>query len=116
MEWREPTAQEQALIEHLLSAEFSGRDAIRRQLQSAMVRVIDKEGSLGFLVPCAERATVKYSIPIEAEADDIDGTTIHMLLHVRDGFIAELEFYKDDSSRIVRRPPTAQWRVVNLHD
>lgn len=39
-------------------------------------------------------------IPVEAELPDNDGVSIHVLLHVVNGLLAELEIYKDDLSPI----------------
>lgn len=115
MDWREPTAGEVALIDRLLSATFTGKDAIMRQLRGARVRVVDAEGSLAFNASSSDKAVVKHRIPIEAEAYDRDGMTVHMLLHVVEGSATELEFYKDDSSPIIELPPPDQWRLVELH-
>jgi hypothetical protein len=38
---------------------------------------------------------------VESEARDTDGVIIHVLLHVVDGKASELEFFKEDSSRIL---------------
>ena len=32
-------------------------------------------------------------IPVEAEVEDLDAVTIHLLVHVIDGYIDELEIY-----------------------
>ncbi len=115
MEWRKPTAKEESLIALLLSAEFSGKEAIARQLRGAQVRVLDAEGSLAFNVSSSEKAAVKARIPIEAEAQDRDGVTIHMLLHVVDGIVFGLEFFKEDPSPILDLPPPREWRLIELH-
>jgi len=115
MEWRKPTAEEESLLALLLSAEFKGKEAIARQLRDARVHAIDIEGSLALNVSSSEKADVKHRIPIEAEAQDRDGMTIHMLLHVVDGIASELEFYKDDSSPILVLPAVRDWRLIELH-
>ena len=114
-EWRKPTAEEKSLLALLLSVEFEGKEVIARQLRDVRVRELDAEGSLGLNVSSSERAHVKHRIPIEAEAQDRDGVTIHMLLHVVDGIASELEFYKEDSSPILDLPPAHEWRLVELH-
>jgi hypothetical protein len=115
IEWREPTAEEEGLLALLLSAEFAGKEAIARQLGSAQVRVIDSEGSLALRVSSSERADVKHRIPVEAEAHDRDGVMVHMLLHVVDGVVSELEIYKEDSSPILDLPPANEWHLIELH-
>jgi hypothetical protein len=42
---------------------------------------------------------------VEAEFEDRDGVTVHILLHVMDGFLNELEIFREDSGR-VQRPST----------
>lgn len=115
MEWRKPTAAEASLLALLLSAEFKGKEAIARQLRDARVRAIDIEGSLALNVSLSEKADAKHRVPIEAEAQDRDGMTIHMLLHVVNGIASELEFYKDDSSPILVLPAVCDWRLIELH-
>jgi hypothetical protein len=62
------------------------------------VRVIDADGSLELsIVGTAPRANVERRIPVEAEAEDVDGMTFHVLLHVVDGLVNELEIYRNDS-------------------
>jgi hypothetical protein len=36
-------------------------------------------------------------VPVEADLEDDDGVTIHVL-HVLDGYLNELEVYREDSS------------------
>ena len=59
-----------------------------------------------------QRATVLRRIPIEAEADDLDGMTIHVLLHVINGCIDELELYQRRTSipRAGQSEPSASLR------
>jgi hypothetical protein len=114
MEWRRPNSAEELLLRKLLTHNFRGRDELTRQLAAARVRVIDDEGSLEFRVSSRERAPVVRRVPIEAEANDRDGIVIHALLHVVDGQLKEFEFYKDDSSRILRLPPAKEWEIIAL--
>jgi hypothetical protein len=41
--------------------------------------------------------------------------TIHVLLHVVEGQAKELEFYKDDSSKLLRRPNPSRLRLFRPH-
>lgn len=90
------------LLAVLLSTDFSGRDALVEQVTAASVREIDHNGSLEFAPLDKTPAEVARRIPVEAELDDSDGVTIHVLLHVVDGFLKELEVYRDDSGRVQR--------------
>lgn len=42
---------------------------------------------------------------------DVDGTKIHMLMHVVDGFADEIEYYKIDLSAIIERPNIAALEI-----
>ena len=72
---------------------------LRHQLEDVRGSTIDENGSLDLLCGTAAVARVEKRVPTEGEATDVDGTTIHYLLHVVGGKLKELEVYKDDSSR-----------------
>lgn len=110
--FREPTEGEKKVFQLLLKESFSGRDELARQLAQCRVREIDEDGSLKIRVLGGPPARVMRRIPVEAYANDEDGVTIHALLHVLKGKATELEFYKDDSSRIRRQPDT--WEILIL--
>ena len=94
---------ERAILDRLLSDYFPGRDALLAQAHDVQVRPIDPDGSLVFVPdPDAPRAEVKRRIPVEAETNDLDGVVIHVLLHVINGCMNELEVYREDSARVVR--------------
>jgi hypothetical protein len=112
--YRELTSYEGELIEKLLSASFLGADVLARQLKQSRVREIDENGSLGFAVSSIEKAPVKGRVPVEAEAKDRDGMGVHVELHVLDGQLAELAFYREDSARIQEPPPVASFEVMAL--
>jgi hypothetical protein len=109
---RRPNESERALVSALLTAEFPGRSALVQQLNQASVRTIDRDGSLKFEVQGSVPADVIRRIPIEADTTDIDGTTIHVLLHVVGGFLDELEVYREDSSPVQGRIRPETLRVV----
>ncbi len=103
--------RERELLEKLLEPEFPGRDELRRQLDSVTAKEILEDGTLALQCrPCLP-APVKRSMPTEGECPDADGVTIHVLLHVKDGFMSELEILKFGSSKILN-PPTARGLVV----
>ena len=96
-------AGERAVLDKLLSESFPGRDALAEQARDVRVRSIDADGSLALMPdPGVCPADVVRRIPVEAEAEDLDGVAIHVLLHVVDGYMKELEVYREDSSRVVR--------------
>ncbi len=91
------TVDIQRILSVLLAAQFPGRVQIAKQIESARGRVVDQDGSIALQAPEGPRADVERRVPVEAEAEDQDGMTFHVLLHVVDGFIAELEIYREDS-------------------
>lgn len=112
--YRQLTNYERKIIDHLFKVDFPGRDALVDQINNSLVRFVDENGSLEFLVQTEIMADVKRRIPIEGEVEDGDGIMIHVLLHVVDGRIAELEIYKDDSSSIIKMPDPSTLRPVLL--
>lgn len=108
------TENEKTMLERLLEAEFPGRDQIRQQITKSVATVIDEYGSLRFDVRSDIKAPVTRRIPIEAETEDTDGVPIHLLLHVVEGKIAELEIYKDDGSPIRKMPAASKLRLIRV--
>ncbi len=103
-EFRSLTPFEKTIIGKLLSVDFPGRTELEEQITSARVRTIDAEGSIRFADTTTRSADVVYRVPVEAEGLDVDGIPLHALLHVVDGKVYELEFYKADSSPIMQWP------------
>lgn len=97
---RSPTSEERRVLAALLSVEFPGRSELVEQAKDVLARTIDTEGSIAFVAAGGRQAPVVRRIPVEAELEDADGTTIHILLHVIDGRLNELEIYRDDSAPI----------------
>lgn len=108
---------ERAVLEKLLSYEFPGVDALREQSKGLRARSIDAEGSLelkpGEDVP---RADVAQRVPVEGELKDRSGMTIHVLLHVVDGLLNELDVYRDDGGIPQRELDPKELRVFTLGD
>jgi hypothetical protein len=100
----------------LLSVDFPGRDALLEQSNVVSARPIDHNGSLGFQFASSsmELAKVVRRIPVEAELQDSDGVTVHILLHVVDGILHELEIYRDDSGRVERQLAPGDFRLMVL--
>jgi len=99
--FRPPTESEVQLLTILLDVPFTGNEELRTQATNAKVRSIDTNGSLAIEVDPSPRAEVKRRIPVEAEVEDDDGTTIHLLVHVEDGLLSELEIYREDSAIVI---------------
>ena len=113
-QFRKPTKEEQTLLQRLLEAEFPGKEQLAPMVQDMLVRPIDEAGSLELRTQANTRATLIKRIPVEAEAKDKDGVTIHVLLHVVDGRPIELEIFKDDSSRIKYMPLPSAFELIVL--
>ena len=108
---RSLTSSERALIDRLLEPEFPGRDELRRQLD--MTRAVELEdGGLTLICDTTVRAPVKTRVPTEGEYLDADGVPVHVLLHVVDGIVSELEIFKEDSSPVVDKPIPSALDVI----
>jgi hypothetical protein len=101
-------------LDALLAADFPGNTALKLQTSGAMVRQIDSDGSLEFSIANGRPAEVVRRIPVEAEADDSDGVTMHLLLHVVDGLMNELELYRDGEGTVRRMPAAEDLRILVL--
>ena len=116
--WRTPSPTESYLLERLLRVHFSGAAELRTQLRMAQVRTIvdyaESDASLEFLVPKeAPVALTRVRIPTEASYVDRDGVEVHVLLHIVDGRLRELEVYKDDGTEILVDPVSAPLHIVH---
>ena len=114
--YRALSSYERGILDRLLEADFPGRSQISEQLGKCLVRTVDKEGSLELHVQTDLKAEVKRRIPIEGEVEDADGILIHVLLHVVNGVVTELEVYKDTPSPIIKRPEAAKLRLIKLEE
>jgi hypothetical protein len=111
-----PSPGERRLLERLLSVDFHGVAELLAQLRVVRVRTIpdyaESHASLEFLVPDdAPVAPTRVRIPTEASYRDSDGVDVHLLLHVVDGRMSELEVYKDDGTEIAEGPAVARLSV-----
>lgn len=116
---RSLTPEEEAVLYHLLSADFQGREELLRQAQSARVAEECRDcRSIKIIVNnlLGNAAVLKRRIPIEAEAVDIDNAKIHILLHVVHGFIDEIEIYREDLQNIKEIPKPNSLELINLDD
>ncbi len=112
--FRQPTPSERQLLDHLLEAEFPGRDELVQMFRDLEVRPVDEDGCLELRSRVTGRARVVKQIPVEAQAKDQDGVKIHLLLHVKDGRPIELEVFKEDNSPIKRMPLAGAFELIVL--
>ena len=96
--------EERELLDFLLSADFPGRDELRKQAATARVTG-ECECGCGTIHFCvqneATRAKVEKIVPVEAHADALE-----VLLFARDGMLSSLEivFYTNPPQRPYPRP------------
>jgi hypothetical protein len=110
-ELRPISANETRIFERLLECEFPGREEIRRQLSGLQVTPVDDNGWLGLKPARTGAAEVRYCVPIEGSYPDQDGALIHILLHVVDGYISDLEVFKEDGSKVVSPPLASKLKL-----
>ncbi|ULJ75934.1 DUF6984 family protein [Rhizobium gallicum] len=114
--WRALSKREVLITEKLLSRDFPGHHELRMQLLSARVSPIDRQGSLQFRI-VGPAALVETRVPTEAYYFDgpnqDSGPAVHLLIHVVEGKLHELEVYKDDGTAITVLP--ADMDLTKLH-
>lgn len=111
--FREMNSSERVLMSRLFEDPFPGIEQLVDQIKNCLVRSIDENGSLDFKVPLQKKALVRNSVPVEAEAEDVDGVTIHILLHVIGGTARGIEVYKEDLSRVIQFPAPEDLRLFS---
>jgi hypothetical protein len=102
---RRPTGQEFALLTRLVGYSFEGASVLAGQLATTLVTTLDENGSLRLHPGDTIPAVVRRRIPVEASYPDADGVVVHVLVHVIDGRLNELEVYREDSGSVLI-PPT----------
>jgi hypothetical protein len=116
---RNLTSSEKELMMFLLSRDFPGRQALLEQLQWLKVSRECACGcpSIVFNVDKAHAkpANVNRRIPIEASCiSGNDGSEAHFLLHVVDGWLDEMEAYRDDGQTVTELPTVSNLRLLCL--
>jgi hypothetical protein len=109
--YRDLTKEEREILEMLLEPNFPGSIELRVQLSSVKAKEIDEDGGLALQSVDGPEAPVRWRVPTEGECKDSDGGNVHILLHVLNGRMCELELYREDGSQ-VRRLPNARDLVL----
>ena len=95
---------ERGTLEQLLSQPFHDSDELCKQAGTARVAeeypAPDPSVMLWVDRAAVAPAPVRRRIPVEGEAADEDGTPVHVLLHVVDGYLSELEVYRSDGKPV----------------
>jgi hypothetical protein len=107
-EYRCLTQDETKLISHLLGKNVSEREALQKQLATALVRVIDSEGSIEF----SGADVGPQKLISEGESKDLDGIPVHALLFVKGSHLSELEIYKDNGITISKLPDADSFEIL----
>jgi len=106
--FRAPTPRELEILRKMIREDFQGAENLRTQLEDFKVRttVEDKDNyeSIEIKTKKGMAAKTGQRVPVEGVAYDTDGVKIFVLLHVAEGLIVELEFYKVDGSPIISQP------------
>ena len=101
---RRPNTQELAILEKLLSINFSQREDLLRQLEDIEVEPTNDNDNYGsiYLLPThnIRTAHTKLRVPVEGIWKDVDGQDVNILLHVVNGSLNELEIVKLDGSNL----------------
>lgn len=104
--YRTLTDPERSILEILLSTDLPGIQTLRDQVAHAKVQVLDECGSLGIKIEDSAPGLFRDGPLITARQPDRDtkdefGPHINVLLFIKNGFLDELEIYKDDGSPIL---------------
>jgi len=104
---RDLRPEERAWLQRLLLEDFPGRQALIEQAK--VVKVAEECGcgcpSVVFALPGnVPKAEVLQRVPVEAESRDADEMGLHLLLHVVNGVMRELEIYREDSKPVKKLP------------
>jgi hypothetical protein len=117
MEWRALTSREAGCLGRLVAMQFPGAAALREQVRGGIqARTLDEDGSIELHGPpgpkLARTVREKQSgeITVEVRGPDRDGTDVVALLHVRDGLLRELEFFRPTGGTVVELPAPEAWR------
>jgi hypothetical protein len=111
-ELRTATEDELALLRHLLSVDFPGRDVLRSQLEGIASEPVTGDGVFELKPQAGTAATVNQRVPVEGEATDADGMQIVILLHVIQGWLHYLELFRADSRPLTSIPPPDAIQVL----
>jgi hypothetical protein len=113
-DFRPLTPRERDVIKALLVEPFAGRHEVAEQVEVALGRSIDDEGSLALSVPGTVPAPVLFRVPVEGVTHDPDGMPVHILLHVVDGYVDELDVFREDSGPRLSQIDPARITVTAL--
>ncbi|MGM1016425.1 MAG: DUF6984 family protein [Actinomycetota bacterium] len=100
-ELRPLARKEAAVLRTLLSQPFDGRVELVEQVAGLRVGALDEQGSLRLQTSGGSMSAAAYRVPVEASYTDADGVVAHVLLHVLNGRLHELEVYREDGGQVL---------------
>ncbi len=94
------------LVNVLVEGESTLRDVLLTQAESARITWVESRGqpAILFAVPNSMPRVSNSGVVAELERADKDGVCIHMLLHVSEGLLSELEVYREDGDALIELP------------
>lgn len=101
------------LLRRMATSNVKESDALRSQLQGLATVQIDEYGSLSLEPSSGTQAGSASGVFVDAEAQDVDGIEVYALLHVRDGWMYELQFYRGDGRLILGEIHEEDFRIVS---
>lgn len=104
---RNPSAEERDLLQRPLAIDFPGVTELQAQAESCLVSAECTCGYRSILFSVTADAvpiSLSAPVPVEASTYDADGTRTYILLHVVNGFLAELEVQREDAQPIQVEP------------
>ncbi len=105
------TVTERAVLDKLLEVPFRGRDLVRQQVDKSLVREWD-DGSRTLSFEIGRSKKPPHTVAVEAEFSDDDGNTAHVLLHLREETVYELEFFKEVPGPVLTIPTPDRLRIL----
>ncbi|MEJ7698978.1 MAG: hypothetical protein WKF71_04940 [Pyrinomonadaceae bacterium] len=103
-------------MSHLLSISFPGWKELQKQIDESLVSYECENCPTVELIVnhSVASAEVKRRVPVEGEIFDEDGVKIHFLVHVVEGYLSEIEIFRDDSGKIRQLPEISSIKVMSL--
>jgi len=117
-DFRPISDEERMMLIRLFELNFPGSKELTQQLDGLRAKTIDGQGSVQFEVADVATPSPVSGIVAEARCPDLDtqgeaGAHVNVLLHVAHGKLSILEIYKDDSSKILKRPNPREFSLFS---
>ena len=109
---------EQRILYKLLDQCTFDTSSLRPQVAIIKVQNVNDDGSILRFenlksAPPAPIPPIHF-VPVEAIVSDTDGVKIHILLHLREGRLYEMEYLKEDGTIIMKHPDPQEMKEFIL--